>query len=158
MSKDPLGFDPLGIDPIAHIQQIKSHKLQQSLSAYRNNLLLRGTHMVDSEQTVRAPVGDDGKELTYEKRCELAAKRKPYDPRIAFAKKVGSGLYQLADGSVVDTSKIADYSADLEDHEVEEIGATAQKIIEEQPEITIVTPTELPDPVPSTRPQPQDPE
>jgi hypothetical protein len=127
VSKDPLGFDPLGIDPIEQIQRIKNVALQRSIEAFRNNILLRGTTMIDRDKPaeVKPPVGDDGQPLTKEKRREIASKRAAYDPE-SFGKKEDLG-----------------YAQDLQDHPVEALGESAEKAIQLQPEMTIVRPKEL---------------
>ncbi len=127
MSKDPLGFDPLGIDPIEQIQRIKNPALQRSIEAFRNNLLLRGTTMIDRDNPVevKPPVGDDGKPLTKEKRREIASQRTAYDPE-SFGKEEDLG-----------------YTQDLQDHQVEALGASAEKAIQAQPEMTVVRPKEF---------------
>mgnify|MGYP001566118897 CR=1 FL=1 len=128
MSKDPLGYDPLGIDPVAQVIKIQESKTDRSLQAFRHGILLRGTHMVDPNQVVPPPVGDDGQELTHERRMEIAAQRKPYQANPDFDGDNG-------------------YGHDLPDHQVEQLGATAQKIVESKPEMTVVIPKELPDPL-----------
>lgn len=130
MSRDPLlgGSDPLGVDPIAHVERIKQSKLQRSIEAFRNNILLRGTTMIDRDNPSAAPgvIGDDGETLTEEKRRELAATRTPYDPEM-FGKK----------------EPVLGYDQDLKDHVTEQIGETVERILQTQPEMQVIRPKEL---------------
>ncbi len=129
MTRDPLGSDPLGIEPIqAQVAKLSQSESQRALSAYANNVLLRGVTMVDrtNPAPVGPPVGDDGKVLTYEDRLRIAAERRAYDPD---AKDLG-------------------YSKDLQDRVIEPLGESTQKAIDAQPRYTAVTPRDLPLPPP----------
>ncbi len=123
MSKDPLGNDPLGIDPIVNICQVGDQRLQKAISAYAKNILLKGTTVADTI-TPGEPIGEDGKPLTLERRVELAAARTPYDVKKARAGEL-------------------DYSKDAPPIETEKIGESAQREIDKQPDMTIVTPKDF---------------
>lgn len=121
--------DPLNLSPVpAHIQQVQQSKLRRGIDAYRHNILLKGMYLADKDNPaeVPPPVGDDGKPLTDEKRRELAARRALYDPE-TFGKK----------------EPVLGYDRDLQDHQVEEIGASGEKILQAQPDMKIVLPKEL---------------
>lgn len=123
MSRDPLGSDPLGIDPIVLIQHIKNPVLQRSIAAYAKNMLLKGTTVADTV-TPGVAIGEDGLPLTAERRAEIAATRQPYD-----VDKARAGTL--------------DYSTDAPPIATEKLGASAQKEIDKQPDITVVTPKDF---------------
>ncbi len=113
----------MGVDPIVHIQQIKNPKLDQALSAYAKNILLKGTTVANTI-VPGAPVGEDGLPLTEERRREIAAARVPYDPKKARAGQL-------------------DYAHDAPPIETEALGKSAQREIDKQPDMTIVVPQEF---------------
>jgi hypothetical protein len=123
MSKDPLGFDP-----IQHIRMIQQSKLLRGIDAYRHNILLRGMYVADRDRLVSpgVPLDDQGNPLTDESRAKLSSQRAPYDPE-SFGKK----------------ERVNSYDQDLQDREVEAVGESSEKVLEAQPEMTVVFPKEL---------------
>lgn len=76
---DPLGFE-VSSTPQAIVQREgAAHAMTRLLNAYRNDLLLPGLHLVDRDQPVPEPIGDDGEPLTYERRLAIAASRPKFD-------------------------------------------------------------------------------
>lgn len=147
MSRE-LGFDPLGFDgaPQGQVQRVRETRMQQSIEAYRHNVLLRGTSLVDrrNPQPVTGVVADNGEPLTLELRQKIAAARAARlaeVERLAVRKEwlFGRTVYYDADGNELSL----DFHTDLTDHAVEELGASAQKAVERQPAMQIVQPREL---------------
>ncbi len=132
MSRDPLGFDPPAV-----IQQIHESRTQKAIEAYRAGILLPDVSVARHDQpaVVKGVVGDDGKAITLEDRQRIAAQRKAFDPKLAFAPELSNDNQG--------------YDKDLADRKVEPLGASGQKIIDANPMIRLAPVRNELEPTPS---------
>lgn len=136
MSNDPLGHDPLGLDGAPVIAQRNNvSKSREMLAALRQGIVMRGVYIAQRSDrglagvdAVGDAIGQDGQTLTLADRQAIAAGRRPYVP-LPFGQVPTE---TLADGTTVSIS----YN-DGAGPAPEPLGESAQKAINEMPEIRL---------------------